>query len=87
MKNCKSHLNHSFNALALSCTKLDHIRQVCREELSVKEGIQDRIKRICREEISKLQANELSQKGISRMVANTEEYCNWKLGKNAGKIH
>ena len=54
-------------------------RQVCREELSTKEGIQERIKRICREEISKLQ---LSQKGVSRMVDNTEEYCNWKLGKN-----
>ena len=82
-QNCKSHLNHSFNALALSCTELDErIRQVCREELSVKEGIQDRITRICREEISKLQANELSQKGVSRMVDNTEEYCKLKLGKN-----
>ena len=44
-QNCKSHLNHSFNALALRCTKLDErIRQVCREELSVKEIIQDRKK-------------------------------------------
>ena len=55
---------------------------MCREELSVKEGIQDRIKRICREEISKLQANKLSQKGVSRMVDNTEEYCKLRLGKN-----
>ena len=82
-KNCKSHLNHSFNALALSCTKLDErIKQVCGEELSVNLGIQDRIKWICREEISKLQANALSHKGVSRMVENTEEYLKWMLEKN-----
>ena len=74
-KNCKSHLNHSFNALALSCTELDErIRQVC-EELSIREGIQERITRICREEISKLQTKELSQRGVFSMVDNTKEYC------------
>ena len=80
----KSHLNHSFNALALSCTELDErIRQVCREELSIREGIQDRITRICREEISKLQTKELSQRGVFSMVDNTKEYC--KLGKNGNR--
>ena len=53
---------------------------MCREELSVKEGIQDRITRICREKISKLQTNELSQRGVFSMVDNTKEYC--RLGKN-----
>ena len=77
---------HSFKALALRCTKLDeNIRQVCRDELSVKEKIQDRIKRICREEISKLQANKISQTDVFRMVENPEEYCNGKLRKNGDR--
>ena len=79
---CNSHLKHSFIAWASIYSHLDEcIRRACREELSVKEGIENRLKQICWEEISKLQVNIIGQACIPGIVKNSEEYCNQELWK------
>ena len=53
-ESCKSHLNNSVGALSTSCEDLEKfVRQVCREELSLKKKIDSKIEEIFREVVKK----------------------------------
>ena len=60
-ESCKSHLNYSIGALSSSSEDFKTvIRQVCREQLSLKSEIDSKIEAICREEVKKYQTNIIS---------------------------